>query len=158
MKTAVRSNPLNSTSSRKVFVAGSAAMLALAALAFAGQAEARDNVSLSIGIGVPGVQLGVSNAYPAYPVYQQPVVVQPQVMYQQPAPVYYQLPRPVYVQPRPVYVQPQVIYQQPQPIYYGRPHHRGHGGGYYVQAPRYGNGYGNGHGYVRGAVPVYYGR
>ena len=158
MKSAVRSNPVNSASSRKAFVTGSAAMLALAALAFAGQAEARDNVSFSIGIGVPGIQVGGGNAYPSYPVYPQPVYVQPQVVYQQPAPVYYQQPRPVYVQPRPVYVQPQVIYQQPQPIYYGRPHHRGHGGGYYVQGSRHGNGYGNGHGYARGAVPVYYGR
>ena len=55
MKTAIRSNPMVSGASRKMFVAGSAAMLAMAALAFAGQAEARDNVSLSIGIGVPGV-------------------------------------------------------------------------------------------------------
>ena len=159
MKTAIRSHAANATSSRKTFIAGSAAMLALAALAFAGQAEARDNVSFSVGIGVPGVQLGVGNAYP---VYQQPVYVQPQVVYQQPELVYYQQPRPVYVQPRPVYVQPQVIYQQPQPIYYGRPHHRGHGGGYYSQGSRHGNGHGNeygyGHGYARGAVPVYYGR
>lgn len=157
MKTAIRSIHVNPASSRKAFVAGSAAMLALAALVFAGQAEARDNVSLSIGVGVP---LGVSSVYPAYPVYQQPVYVQPQVVYQEPAPVYYQQPRPVYYQQsRPVYLQPQVIYQQPQPIYYGRPHHGHHGGGYYVQGLRHGNGHGNGynHGYARGAVPVYYG-
>jgi len=166
MKTAIRSHPANATSSRKAFIAGSAAMLALAALAFAGQAEARDNVSLSIGIGVPGVQLGASSGYPAYPVYQQPVYVQPQVYHQQPAPVYYQQPRPVYIQPRHVYAQPQVIYQQPQPFYDERPHHRRHGGGYYMQGPRHGNGdgYGHGHGhgngykkgYARDAVPVYY--
>lgn len=138
MKTAIRSNPL---SSRPLFVVGTAAMLTLAALAYSGQAEARDNVSLSIGIGVP---LGVSSVYPAYPVYQQPVYVQPQVVYQQPAPVYYQ-------QPRPVYVQPQVIYLQPQPIYYGRPHHRHHGG-------HHGQGYGYRQGYVQSAVPVHYGR
>lgn len=148
MKTATRSNPMTS---RSVYVAGTAAMLALAALAFAGHAEAGGNVSFSIGVG---------NAYPLYPAYQQRVYVQPQVVYEQPAQVYYQPPYPVYLQPRPVYVQPQVIYQQPQPTYNSRPHHRRHGGGYYVQSPRHGNGNGYGLGYVygRGAVPVYYGR
>ncbi len=115
-------------SNRSVAMAGVAATLAVAAMGFAGAAQARDNVSFSVGIGLP-----------AYPVYQQPVYVQPAPVYYEPAPVYYR-PAPVYYQQAPVYV-------APQQVYYGRPHgwHGRHGGGYYVQAPR---GYG----------PVYYGR
>ena len=125
MKTAIKAN-------RSVALAGAAATLALAAMGFAGAAQARDNVSFSVGIGVPGVQVGVTNAYP---VYQQPVYVQP-------APVYYQ-PAPVYYRPRPVYVQPAPVYYAPQPVYYGRPHGHGHRhhGGYYAQP---------------GYAPVYY--
>ncbi|MES2911495.1 MAG: hypothetical protein V4718_08920 [Pseudomonadota bacterium] len=119
-----------------------AATLAVAAFGFAGAAQARDNVSFSVGIGVPGVQVGVTNAYP---VYQQPVYVQP-------APVYVQ-PRPVYV-PRPVYYGPQPVYYAPQPVYVRPGRHHGHGhkhGGHYVQAPR--SGY-----YAPGYAPVYYPR
>ncbi|MEO7886259.1 MAG: hypothetical protein ABI893_05620 [Polaromonas sp.] len=134
MKTTIKAN-------RSVALAGAAATLALAAMGFAGAAQARDNVSFSVGIGVPGVQVGVTNAYP---VYQQPV-------YAQPAPVYYQ-PAPVYYQPRPVYVRPAPVYVVPQPVYYGRPHGHRHHGGYYVQAPR--QGYGPGY----RAAPVYYQR
>ena len=139
MKTAILAN-------RSVAIAGGAAVLAVAAMGFAGSAHARDNVSFSVGIGVPGVQVGVTNAYP---VYSQPVYV-PQPVYVQPAPVY--VPRPVYVQPAPVYYQTQPVYVQPP---YGRAHgwHRKHGhNGYYAQpAPGpvvYGRGY----------APVYYGR
>jgi hypothetical protein len=71
MKTAIKAN-------RSVALAGAAATLALAAMGFAGAAQARDNVSFSVGIGVPGVQVGVTNAYP---VYQQPVYVQPAPVY-----------------------------------------------------------------------------
>ena len=71
---------------RSGLMAGAVATLALAAVGFAGAAQARDNLSFSLGIGVPGVQVGVTNAYPVY---------------SQPAPVYYQ-PAPVYYQPRPV--------------------------------------------------------
>lgn len=109
-----------------------AATLAVAAVGFAGSAQARDNVSFSVGIGVPGVQVGVTNAYPVYPqpVYQQPIYQQP--VYQQP--VYVQ-PAPVYVQPRPVYYAPQPVYIAPQQVYYTRPGHRhGHRGGYYAPA------------------------
>jgi hypothetical protein len=136
MKTAIKAN-------RSLALAGAAATLAVAALGFAGAAQARDNVSFSVGIAAPGVAVGVTNAYP---VYQQPVYVQPAPVYYQPAPVYYQ-PRPVYVRPAPVYV-------VPQPVYYGPRHgHRRHGG-YYVQAPRPGYGYGPGY----RAAPVYYQR
>jgi PXPV repeat (3 copies) len=118
--------------SRALVMAGAAATLAVAALGFAGAAQARDNVSWSVGVGAPGVDVNVGN--------MQPVFVQPQPVYVQPAPVYY--PRPVYVQPRPVYV-------QPAPVYYGRPGWRGRRDGY-VQGVGYGYGpgyYGGGRGY-----------
>jgi hypothetical protein len=131
MKTTNKSN-------RSVVLAGVAATLAVAALSFAGAAQARDNVFWSVGVGSPGVEVNVGNAQPVYV---------------QPAPVYYQ-PQPVYVQPAPVYYQPQPVYGMygaPQPVYYGRPHERhGRHDGYYVQGPRpmYGRGY----------APVYYQR
>lgn len=125
MKTAIKAN-------RSVAVAGAAAALALAAFGFAGAAQARDNVTFSVGVAAPGIAVGVTNGYP---VYQQPVYVQP-------APVYYQ-PAPVYYQPRPVYVRPAPVYYAPQPVYYGPRHGHRHHGGYYVQAPPpgYGPGY-----------------
>ena len=144
---------------RSGLMAGCAALLAIGAVGFAGAAQARDNVSFSVGIGVPGVAVGVNNAYPVYtqPVYTQPVYSQPAY----PQPVYVQ-PRPVYVQPAPVYVQPAPVYYQNYqnyqnaPVYYGRPHGHGHrGGGYYIQAPR--PGYGQGY-YGQRYAPVYYQR
>lgn len=138
---------------RSGVVAGSAALLAICAMGFTGAAQARDNVAFSVGIGVPGVVVGASNAYPVYmqPVYSQPVYSQP--VYSQP--VYVQ-PRPVYVQPAPVYVQPAPVYYQNAPVYYGKRHGHGHrGGGYYVQAPRLG--YGPGY-YGQRYAPVYYQR
>ena len=128
------------------------AAVALGSLAFAGAAQARDNVQFSVQIGSPGY----SPAY-AYPVYSQPQVVyaQPQVVYTQPQPVYVQ-PRPVYLQPAPVYYQGAPRYYRPAPVTYGYPsgpprgfHGRGHGnhgwkqgGGQYVQPhPGYGQVY-----------------
>jgi hypothetical protein len=100
-----------------------AAVLAVAALGAATVAQARSDVSWSIGVGAPGVGMVVGNA---------PVYVQPQPVYVQPAPVYYQQPAPVYQRPQPVvyqrppvFVQPQVVYPQPG----WRPewrHHRHH--------------------------------
>ena len=160
MKT--HSNKLNRTDHRWL-IAGASAALALAAMGFAHTAHARDNVTFSVGIGVPGVVIGATNAYP---VYTQPPVIyaQPQVIYTQPQPVYIQ-PRPVYAQPAPVYYQPAPVYYQPapvyavpQPIYYGRPHgwkHGHHQGGWQNQSD--GQGYhrqGRGQGYA----PVYYQR
>jgi hypothetical protein len=91
----------------------------------AGVAQARD-VVWSVGVGGPGVQVGVTNAPPpvvvhrpvhlhAAPVYwQQPVVIS------QPQTIYYAHPRTVY------YGGPQVI-MAPQPVYRGwGPHRRGH--------------------------------
>lgn len=136
MKTAIKST-------RSVILAGAAAALALAAMGFAGAAQARENVFWSVGVSTPGVGVNVGNVGSVY-VQPQPVYIQPQPVYVEPAPVYYQ-PAPVYYQPRPVYV-------QPAPVYYGRPYgwNRRHEGGRYVQGPRRGYGY--------GYAPVYYQR
>lgn len=138
MKTAIFSN-------RSIIVSGASAVLAMAAMAFSSAADARGDVSFSIGIGLPGVQIGVDNAYPVYGGYPQPVYVEPQPVYVQPRPVYVQ-PQPVYIQRQPVYVQPQPVYRArpiyvqpapvyavPAPVYYGRPYgwkgQRDHGQG-----------------------------
>jgi hypothetical protein len=93
-------------------MAGATAALAFAALGFSGGAYAHNDVSFSVGVGLPGMQVGVTNGYPVYSA--PPVYVQPQ-------PVYIQ-PRPVYVQPAPVYMQAPPMYMQPAPVYYGRPY------------------------------------
>lgn len=128
---------------RSALVAGAMATLAVIGMGFAGAAQARDNVSWSVGVGVPGAVVNVGNGGQ---VYQQPVYMQPQPVYVQPAPVYYQQ-RPVYVQPAPVYYQPRPVYMQrapvyvvPQPVYYGRSKHHGKRHGGYYQGVR--NGYG----------------
>lgn len=100
------------------------------------EAQARDNISWSIGIGSPGVAVGVSNYPPvygnAYPVYEERYPV-----YEERRPIYQ---RPIVVERRPVVVYPQPIYVQPRPYYrsnwghgprwddrrYGHGH-RGHG-------------------------------
>lgn len=133
---------------QRLFIAGSAALLALAAMGFAGSAHARDNVIFSVGIavpGAPGVQVGVTNAYPVY-TQQRPVYVQPQPVYVQPAPVVYQQ-APVYYSAPPVYV-------QPQPVYYGRPH-GWHGHREYRE---HGELRGFSSGYGPGFAPVYFQR
>jgi len=77
-----------------------AAGVAIAAVGFAGAAQAQD-VFWSVGVNSPGVQLGASNARP---VYAQPVYVQPQQVYVASQPMVYMQPSPHYVaQPR--YVQ-----------------------------------------------------
>jgi hypothetical protein len=96
----------------------------LAAVAFlalaAGAAQARDNVTWSVGIdAAPGVSLGATNARPVY-VAPAPVIVAPQ---------------PVYVAPRPVIVQQRpVVVVEPEPVYvvpgkhkgWKKHHHHGH--------------------------------
>ena len=145
------SNTLNRPDHRWL-IAGTSAALALAAMGFANTAHARDNVTFSVGIGVPGVVVGATNAYP---VYSQPQVIytQPQPVYVQPRPVYVQ-PAPVYYQSAPVYYQPAPVYAVPQPIYYSRPHgwkHGHHQGGWKNQGyHRQGQG--------QGYAPVYYQR
>ena len=78
--------------------------LTVAALALPSAAQARSDVHWSVGIGVPGVAVGVGSGYPVYA---------------PPAPIYVQ-PQPVYVQPQPIYMQPRPIYAPP-PVYYGPP-------------------------------------
>lgn len=91
-------------------------VLAAGALGLAGVAQARSDVYWSIGMGSPGVSVGVSNAPPVY--------YAPQSVYVQPAPVYVR-PRPVYVTPPAYYAPPRVIYR-PAPVYYGPPGHYKH--------------------------------
>jgi len=107
----LQSKSLAALPRRVMFMAGATAALALAAMAFSGGAQARSDVSLSIDLGFPGAHIGVSNAYP---VYQQPIYVQPQPVYYPPPPIYYQS--------QPIYYQQQPVYVQPAPVYYGRPH------------------------------------
>ncbi|MEJ8839534.1 hypothetical protein [Ramlibacter sp. AN1133] len=98
------------------------AVLAFAALV-AGTAQARDNVTWSVGIdAAPGVSLGATNARPVY-IAPAPVIVAPQ-------PVYV-APRPVYVAPRPVVVvQPEPVYVMPGRHKGWKKHHRHHGHGH----------------------------
>ncbi|MBK6867350.1 MAG: hypothetical protein IPG98_05245 [Burkholderiales bacterium] len=92
-------------------------VLAAGALGMAGVAQARSDVYWSIGMGSPGVSVGVSNAPPVY--------YAPQPVYVQPAPVYVR-PRPVYVAP-PAYYAPPRVMVRPQPVYYyGPPGHYKH--------------------------------
>ena len=127
------------SSSRTLLMAGAAAVLSVAALGFSSGAHARSDVNFSVGVSVPGVVVGVSNAYPVYtsPVYGQPVYgYQQQPVYVQPQPVY--RPRPVYVQ-APIYVAPPPVYYRGghHHRHHGHGHHRGHGNGH--------RGHGNGH-------------
>ena len=142
MKTIVRPD-------HRLLVASASAALALVAMGFANNAQARDNVSISVdlgGRGAPGVLIGATNAYPVYS-QPRPVYVQPAPVYYRPAPVYYAAP-PVYVVPQPVY------YQRPNGWKHGHyKKHKKHDhdgdrhGGY--QQPGY---------YSQGYAPVYYPR
>jgi hypothetical protein len=164
MSTATLNTAINNGSAkRSAIIAGAAAALAVAALGFATSAQARSDVQFSVGVGLPGVAVGVSNAYPVYGGYpQQPVYVQPAPVYVQPRPVYVQ-PAPVYYEQPQVYYRPRPVYVQPAPVYYERPHGwQGRHGGYYRD--RDGDGRPDGHhgGYgPRGGyapAPVYYQR
>lgn len=95
---------MNKTASPWIARLAAAGAVAAAGLLAAGGAQARSNVTLSVGIGVPGVVVGA-------PVYSAPYVA--------PAPVYMAPPRPIYyAPPRPVY------YAPPPPVYYGPPAYR----------------------------------
>ena len=87
-----------------------AGTLVIGALGFAGAAQARDNVYWSLGVGAPGVALGVGNA--------PPVVYAPPPVYVAPPPVYVP-PRPVYMAPPPAYYAPPVVYRPAPGYYYG---------------------------------------
>jgi hypothetical protein len=101
-----------------------AGVVAAGALFAATSASARGDVSWSVGVGLPGVAVGVGN--PGY--YPAPV-------YAPPAPVYYAPPAPVYYNPPPVYYRPAPVYYGPPayygPRYYGRGYYRGHGHGHW---------------------------
>jgi hypothetical protein len=98
-----------------------AALVAVLASAASTSALAGD-VYWSVGLSVPGVQVGVVSPQPVY-VSPQPSYVQ----YGQVLPVYSQ-PQVIYTQPRPVYVQPRPVYLQPQPVVvYNGWHHARHG-------------------------------
>ncbi|MBS0509184.1 MAG: hypothetical protein JSR53_17555 [Proteobacteria bacterium] len=108
------------TQRRSWFAAAGMAGLALALLAGAGTAQARSDVYWSVGVGAPGVAVGLGNAAPVY--YAPP----PPVYYAPPPPVYYAPPRPVYYAPP-----PPVVYAPPPPMGYygggwGHRHHHHH--------------------------------
>ena len=150
---------------RSVWMASfTAATLAVVTMSFAGVVHARDNVYWSVGVGSPGVDVNVANAFP---VYTQPpaVYVQPQPVYVQPQPVYIQRP-PVYVQPQPIYVQPRSYYYNgpPQVIYvqpgqgYRHSWNKRHGGDRDYRGDDRGRSYRQGQGPGQGYGSVYYQR
>ena len=106
-------------------VAAVGTIAGLVLLLSAQAANARDQVSWSVNIGVPAV------SYPGYaPVYAPPVV--------------YARPAPIYVQPAPVYYAPPAVVYAPQP-YYERVYYNSYAPRYYWdhgQPVYYGHGYG----------------
>jgi hypothetical protein len=115
-----------------------AAVVAVAALGASSVAQARSDVSWSIGVGVmPGVQVLVGNPQPVYVQPQQVVYQQPQAVYYQPAPVVVHRP-PVYVQPQQVVYPPQVVYRPVQ--WAPAPHRHGHRRGWEHRGDRDGRG------------------
>lgn len=84
------------------------ALLVLGALGLAQVAHARSDVYWSVGIGAPGVAIGVGNAVPPILVHQAPVYVAP----------------PVYYAPPPVRYRPARRYNTPARHYVPKPHYR----------------------------------
>ena len=74
------------------------------------------DVYWSVGVSIPGVQVGVSAPQRVYVPVQVPVYVPAQPYYGQPQPIYTQ-PQVIYSPPQVIYTQPQVIYTQPRPVY-----------------------------------------
>jgi hypothetical protein len=89
--------------SRQIAKVMAAAAVLVGVAGFTASARA-DNVQWSIGVGAPGVILGMTNARPL------PIFVQPQPYYGQVAPVYMQ-PGAIFTQQMPIYVQPVPIYR-----------------------------------------------
>ena len=117
---------------RSALAARATATVLVAGLSVTNAAQERD-VAWSVGIGAPGVSVGVTNGYG----YAPPAYVAAPVYNSYPAPVYVPPPRvvynpPVYYAPRPVYYAPPVVYA-PQPNYYRGPgwdrRGKGHGHG-----------------------------
>ena len=97
------------TNLQRILVTG---LLAAGTLGAAGMAQARSDVFWSVGVGSPGVAIGVGNLPP-------PVYVQPRPVYVQPRPVYYGPPPAHYAPPR-------VVYRPGPGYYWGDGHHRKH--------------------------------
>ena len=96
------------------FLEAVAALVANADAEFGRQCDA-------VGIGVPGVAVGVGA-----PVYATPYVA-PAPVYMPPRPVYYAPPAPVYYAPPPPVYRPAPVMVVPGPVYYGGgPRWRGH--------------------------------
>ncbi len=89
--------------SRKIAKVMAATALLIGVAGFVSSARA-DNIHWSIGLGSPGVTIGMTNARPL------PIFVQPQPYYGQPSPVYMH-PGVIYTQQVPIYVQPAPIYR-----------------------------------------------
>ena len=83
--------------------------VALVMLTASGAAQAHGGVSWSVGIGVPGVAVGVASPQPYYYSPPAPAYYAPQPVYVPPPPVYYRPARPVYYAP-PVVVAPPAVY------------------------------------------------
>ena len=94
---------------RSIYALVAFAAVALAGLGASGAAQARGDVNWSIGVGVPGVVVGVGNGYQGYSGYQGYA-----------PPVYYAPPPPVYYAP---------------PVMVGPPAYGYYGGRYYQQRP-----------------------
>ena len=109
-----------------------AAAAAVAFGALGAMSTANAGGSVSVGIALPGLVVGIG----------QPSYYAPAPSYYPPAPVYYP-PAPVYYNPPPVYYRPAPVYQAPPPVVY-------YGDRYYRQDPPRGYGYGNGRGHGRG--------
>lgn len=92
--------------------------VAMALMLGSGAALARGDVSWSVGIGVPGVVVGASNAGATFYA-PPPVVYAPAPVYRAPPPVYYTPPPVVYGPP---------VYYAPRPYWRGHRHweHRRH--------------------------------
>lgn len=85
--------------------------VALAAAGLLGVGAAQARVSWSVGVGLPGVAVGVAEPYYA----PAPVYTAPPAYYAPPPPVYYRPAAPVYYRP------PPPVYYRPAPVYYGPP-------------------------------------
>lgn len=100
--------------------------VALALLAGAGAAQARSDVYWSVGVGVPGVVVGASNA-PSYSSYSSYSYYTPPPVYYTPPPppVYYTSPPVYYAPPPPVYYTPRPSYHHRPPAHHWRGEYRG---------------------------------
>ena len=120
------------SSTHSLFTLAASAVLALATLGAPSSAQARNDVTWSVGVGVPGVVVGATNGYGG-PVYysppQPPVYISSPPPYYAPPPVYYSPPRPHYGPP-PVYYAP--------PSHHHRPHHNHNHNHNYRQRPGHG--------------------